>query len=306
MWSSCSSNPLRIPEGTARAAALAAIVLAAGALPAAGQPQRQVVTELRIAPGSTHDRPQLTAPEVRAAAEQRMAEIGGKEFLFLEWLPAARATGSDAPRFTLSLADGPQGDCDPPRGLATFSARRQAAADWTSREIELSALCDLAALEWSAEEFLARVAAVTETLLRDPEVVRQLQAEFFSKLVLATELAPDLAARKLYLPFKGLRASRESEIEVRFQNRADQLLLAYPGDVEQGRTQLLVGSFLCGDIQVDATIAAGLHPPWHPRLPELLAACRDPFVYMRRYAPNRVEIDLASGIETDFGEGEPR
>lgn len=303
MWNSCSSNPLRRPEPGRRAAALAVALLACGALPACGEPVRRVITELRIAPGSTLDQPQLTAAEVRAAIEERLARSAGEKYPFLDWIPAARAAGAGGPRFVLQVADGKIGDCEPPAVRAFFAAELGGVVAWRSRETELLGICDIAAPGMSAGEFEARVAKAIEQLVGDVAALGELETRFLSQVVLATALTADPAAQTLYLPLKGLRARVDSELEVRFENRVDQRLIAHPGTVAGGRTELLIGPFICGEIEWSS---AGLPRRWPPRLPELLAACRDPFVYMKTYLPNPVEIDVDSNLATEFDEEGPR
>ncbi len=297
----CSSNPPRTSERPRRrfAPLVAAALLVA--LPATAQPLRQVLVELRIEPGSTLDQTRLTTPEVVAAVETELARIAHASFLYLDWTPAAPDAVADAPRWVLLLADGPSGACDPPSVRARFRAERGGIVAWTYPELELSALCDLAAPEMTATELVAKVAELAHRVAEDADAMRALEERFLSEIVVSKSLAPDAALQKLYLPLKGLKAKAESEIEVRFQNRLDRRLVAHPGDIEGERTQLLLESFACAGIVSGAPAVNALPLAWHPRLQELLDTCREPFVYMKIYKPNPLEVE--AGIVTTLEEG---
>lgn len=299
MCNSCLSNPPRTSErsGLRLAPLVAAALLAATG--AAAQPLRQVVVELRIEPGSTLRH--LRTPEVAAAVEKELARIAKEKFLYLDWVPSAEAAAPAAPRWVLQVADGPRGACDPPAVRASFRAERGGVVAWSYPDLELTGVCDIAASEMTINEFTAKVSALATGVAADPQAMRDLEARFLSEIVVAKSLTPDPAAQKLYLPLKGLKAKAESEIEVRFKNRLDSRLLAHPGDIEGERTQLLLVQFACAGINSGAPAASALPIAWHPRLPELLAACPDPFVYMKLYKPNPLEV--VRGVVTTLGDG---
>lgn len=301
MWNWYSSNPRPISERTcARLASLVATALVATA-PAIAQPLRQVLVEFRIESGSTLDQARLRSPEAIAAVESRLARLARQQFLFLEWLPAGENPEPDAPRWVLLLADGPSGACDPPSVRARFSAERGGLEAWSYPEMELTALCDLAAPELTLEQLVTRISTLADLVFRDADAMRTLESQFLSEIVVSKSLAPDAAAQKLYLPLKGLKAKAESEIEVRFENRRDNRLFAHPGDIDGDRTQLLLESFVCAGIASGTPAANALPLPWHPRLPEVLDTCHDPWVYMKVYKPNPLEVE--AGIVTTLDDG---
>ncbi|HVS14348.1 MAG TPA: hypothetical protein VMV46_10505 [Thermoanaerobaculia bacterium] len=259
-----------------------------------------MVVGFEIEPRSTLDQQRLR--DATAQVEQVIADLAKAKFLFLDWIPASRANPPGAPRLELRLVDGPRGACDPPAVRASFRAQKDGVEAWSyPAELELSELCDLGAPEMTAVELVDRVRKLTHHVMADVAAMEQLSAKFLSEIVLARELAPDFEIQKLYLPLKGLKAKPESEIEVRFANRSSRILSVYPGDVEGDRTQLFIGKFNCDDQIVSAADDAVPRRGWHPRLQELLALCREPFVYMKLYKPNPLEVD--AGVVTELDEG---
>lgn len=267
---------------------------------AAAPSLRQVIVEFRIEPGSTLDQEPLRAAATTAAAEEAVAQLAREKFLFLEWLPSGRGAAPDSPRLVLQLADGPAGACDPPAVRARFSARRGETAAWNYRDLEFSPLCDLGAPEMTSVQLVAKVAELTAVVIQDADKMKALEEQFLSEIVLSKALSPDPVARKLYLPIKGLKAKTESEIEVRFRNQLADRLVAHPGDIEGGRTQLLLERFACAGIDSGPALNA-LPIAWHPRLQELLETCREPWVYMKVYKPSPLESE--AGVVTTLEEG---
>lgn len=298
MWTWCLSNPSGSAERSRRRLRRLVAGLLLVATPVAAESLRQVVVEFRIEPGSTLDQPRLRAPAVTAAAEEAAARVAGEKFLFLEWIPSAQAAAPGAPRWVLLLSDGPSGACDPPSVRARFQAKRGDVVAWSSKELEFSALCDPAAPEMTTTELVAKVSELATGVTEGTDDMKALEERFLSEIVLSKELAPDLQARRLYLPIKGLKAKADSEIEVRFENRIDSRLIAHPGGVEAGRTQLLVDRFACAGIDSGGPTLLPL--AWHPRLQELLDNCHEPWVYMRLYKPNPSEGEVKGGVVTTF------
>lgn len=252
-----------------------------------------------IESGSTLDQPRLR--DVAAQIEQVIARLAKAKFLYLDWVPSSTSDPPGAPRLVLELVDGPRGACDPPAVRAKFRAEKGDAEAWSYPELEVTELCDLGAPELTGAQLIARVEQLTQHVLDDASKMKQLEDDFLSGVVIATELTPDFTIKKLYLPLGGLKAKPESRIEVRFANRDDRVLFAHPGNVEGGRTQLFIGSFRCED-QVDSGAAAAVpRQAWHPLLQQMLELCREPFVYMIEYRPDPLEVEL--GVVTDFDDG---
>ncbi len=308
MWTWYSSNP-RVSFKPVR---LHAAILALAALflagPAGAQPLRQVLVELRIEAGSTLDLSRLTAPDVVQAAEQELAQLARQKFLYLDWVPHSGNAVPGAPVWLLQISDrqntdGPDRGCDPPQVLAIFQAKRGNDIAWRYPELEFSALCDPFAAGMTAAEFVARVRELASHVVEDADAMQNLEDRFLSNIVLSKALSPDSVAQKLYLPLRGLKAQVDSEIEVRFQNKIANRLMAHPGDVDGNGTQLLLESFRCGDpISFAIPSPNALPQAWHPLLPALLSNCLDPWVYMKIYKPNPLEVD--AGVVTEFDEGD--
>ncbi|MBZ0115259.1 MAG: hypothetical protein K8J08_22585 [Thermoanaerobaculia bacterium] len=302
-YKSCSSSPTQIPNRIALLAVTVVLVwiqLAPGS--AFAQPERQVVVGFQIAPGSTLDQPRLTSLQVRSEVEAVLAQIVQQKFLFLEWVPRTGGDDLTAPYWSLLLDDGPSGACDPPAVRAHFTAGRGATVAWTYRALEFSEVCDIAAPEITSTELVTKASALASQVLGDAVAMSELESQFLSEIVVSKMLTSDPESQQLFLPLKGLKAKTESEIEVRFENRLDRRLVAHPANVQGDRTQLLIESFACAGITSGAPLANALPIAWHPRLSELLETCREPWVYMKRYKPNPLEVE--SGVVTSFDDGE--
>jgi hypothetical protein len=300
---SYSSNPIQARRRILPLVATAVVGwLALGPAGVEAQPERQVLVDFQIAPGSTLDQPRLTTAQVRAEVESAIARLAHQKFLYLDWVPGSGGDPGSAPRWSLRLEDGPSGACDPPAIRATFTAKRGAVVAWSYRALEFSEVCDIAVPEITSNDLVAKVGGLATQVLGDADAMRDLESRFLSEIVVSKSLTSDPQSQQLFLPLKGLKAKTESEIEVRFENRLDRRLVAHPANVQGDRTQLLIESFACAGIDSGAPLANALPVAWHPRLPELLETCPEPWVYMRLYKPNPLEVD--SGVVTSFDDGE--
>lgn len=302
-YKSFSSNPHPRHRGILMlvTTAVASWILLAPSLLVA-QPDRQVVVNFQIASGSTLDQPRLTSLQVRSEVEAVLANIVRQKFLFLDWTPLTSGADAASPYWSLRLEDGPSGACDPPAVRAHFTAGRGNVVAWQYRALEFSEVCDITVPEMTSVDLVAKVQSLAAQVLGDAEAMRELEGQFLSEIVVSKALTSDPDSQQLFLPLKGLKAKTESEIEVRFENRLDRRLVAHPANVQGDRTQLLIKSFACGSINSGAPQTSALPIAWHPLLPELLEACREPFVYMKLYKPNPLEVE--AGVVTSFDDGE--
>lgn len=302
MWNWYSSTAPRNAERHPFAVTVGVILIAAVVGSAPAEAMRQVVVEFRIAPNSTFDQPRFRAPEVITQVESELARAMQEKFQYLEWIVSSPTVAADSPRWTLRLDDGPAGACDPPAVRATFQARGTDGGGWEYAGIEFTAICDIAAPETTVVQLVTRVGEILATVFRDVTKMDELARQFLSRIAVARALSPDAAARKLYLPLKGLGANRDSEIEVRFADQLNQILVAHPAETEGDRTLLLVERGRCGALISFALGADMLPDYWHPQLQAFLDACSgEPWVYMTRYVSSGVEVNR--GVVTALDEG---
>lgn len=297
---SFSSSPAGTSETGRHRAVLTLLALLLTATPSVAEDLRLVLVEVQIQAGSTLDQGRLNNPAVRTAAETEIAKIAHEAWLYLDWQPASQVQASDAPRLVLELTDGPRGACDPPAVRARFVASLGDVRAWTSRELDFSELCDLAAPEMSTEALVERARQIASAVFADADAMKVLEERFLSDLVISKSLEPDLGEELLYLPLPALKAKPESLIEVRFDNAVVNRLQARPADATARGTVLLILTFSC---QGKALPPLPAPATWHPLMGPLLEQCPNPWVYMKEYRPQPTQTE--HGLVASLDDEEP-
>jgi hypothetical protein len=253
-----------------------------------------VAVELRIRSDSVARHATLTSETSRRRTEVELAKLAVAKFGFLDWIPAHLAADPAGPRLVLELRDSVLGSdppCKPRRVVGVLIVRPRGVEIEAPGEAEFSEVCNPFLKTKTEDEFVDDMRRLGSELLKGDFAERSLAFE----VPLARRLDVDATLRRLYLPRAHLNLLKESKIEVRFGNDANQYLLVHPSTPEGDRTLVLVKDFRCSDITSRGPLPETFGECWHESLPDLLAACGEPFAYMKFYQPSvPVEASLTS------------
>jgi len=253
-----------------------------------------VAVELRIRSDSVARHAALTSETARRRTEVELAKLAAAKFGYLDWIPAHLAADPAGPRLVLELRDSVLASdppCRPRRVVGVLIVRPRGVELAAPGEGEFSEVCNPFLRTKTEDEFVDDMKRLGSDLLKGEFTERSLAFE----VPLARRLEADAALRRLYLPRAHLNLLKESKIEVRFGNDPNQYLLVHPSTPEGERTLVLVKDFRCSDISSRGPLAETFGQCWHESLPDLLAACGEPFAYMKFYQPSvPVEASLSS------------
>jgi hypothetical protein len=290
-----------------RALCFAGVALSLIAAAGRAQPLGTVLTELRIQSTAVRRFPVLNAESARIRIEQELARLAGEKFRFLSWTPAHLAADSTGPRLILELwsaeaaaagaGSGIQPVCFPPAVRARLVPKPRGVEEETVGDREITGVCSSRLKNMTEDDFVAEVGAAAAEILGVVGDLELVQARMASQVPLARQLVADEVEQRLYLPRANLNALKESEIEVRFGDDANQFLVAHPFATAGDKTLVKVRIFDCSQLNSGADALGPFGACWHPSLPTILATCGEPVAYMKRYAPaTRAEGTLSSAV----------
>jgi len=257
-----------------------------------------VAVELRIRSESLAKHAALTSEAARRRAEIELAKVAAEKFGYLEWTPAHLAADPAGPRLVLELRDAVLSSdpaCKPRRVVGVLIVSPHGVELVAPGEEMFSEVCDPSLKTKTESEFVDTVAELARKLLAGASTGAAVEKNLAFEVPLARRLDVDAALKRLYLPRANLNLDKESKIEVRFGDDANQYLLVHPSTPEGERTLILIKDFRCSDLTSRGPLPETFGECWHERLPDLLAACGEPFAYMKYYQPSApVAASLAS------------
>jgi hypothetical protein len=257
--------------------------------------------DVRIESPTLRAQPALGAAEVALALAGRLRAVADRKFGYLSWVVLDAAASQDLPRVVLRIFDGPEPACGTPAVRFRISAEMGGQEAWRRLESDLSEPCDLGVIEMSPAVLVDRIMRVVEASFEEPQTFSEIQGQLLSKVAIAASLEPNPGAQELYLPIRGLKAGEGSELVARFGNRNDRFLSMFPVATLGERTLVHLGRFSCDSIE---WATEGAPAKWPARLPELLASCTDPKIYMRVYKSDPLADRVVDDIRTDLGDDE--
>lgn len=258
----------------------------ASASPQPALAQSQVRTDFRVESASiTRHLPQWSET-LRLPVANLIAKAGQEAFPYLTWKTVQETAASGA-RLIVALQEG-TGPCKPNQITLNLLAVSDAGEVSISQK-EFIPLCDRANLDSPEETYLSKLSGAISALFADPGVQGKIQEQLLAKIVLTTQIDPDVQNKQLFLPIKPqvLRAGLGSKLVAFYgEQGANGSLSLQPRSLTGERTLVFLRSFRCGaDVDVSQPEDQD-GKQWPEDFTRFLSACTDtPQVFMNRYEP---------------------